>query len=99
MLALVRRLGALRRRTPALSVGSYQSYPQVHVPVLAYERRAEGERVIVALNFADTAQAVQEAAWGKRGKVLLSTELGREGSESLEPLRLRPHEGVVVRLG
>lgn len=52
MLALTRRLLALRRSTPALAVGSYQ--PLDTAPQLfAWIRQCGSQRVLVALNFAD----------------------------------------------
>ncbi|MCZ2805715.1 alpha-amylase family glycosyl hydrolase [Modestobacter sp. VKM Ac-2983] len=52
VLALYRRLLAARRRSPALHRGSWTAVPAPD-GVLAYERRAEGDRRVVAVNFRD----------------------------------------------
>jgi len=52
MLALTRRLLALRRSTPALAIGSYQ--PLDAAPQLfAWIRQCGSQRVLAAVNFAD----------------------------------------------
>jgi len=92
MLTLHRQLIALRRATPALSVGSYTP---VHVDddLLVYERSAGGERRSVALNLSHTPRALH---WAEpRARLILSTHLDREG-EVGEQLELRPDEGVIV---
>lgn len=97
MLALFRRLAALRRATPALAVGAYRSLDAGGTGVFAYERTWRDTRLVVALNFEDASAAVQLGSPGSLGEILLSTELDREGSETLDRLSLRPNEGIVVR--
>ncbi|HEY0343688.1 MAG TPA: DUF3459 domain-containing protein, partial [Solirubrobacteraceae bacterium] len=69
-LELYRALIALRRATPALQHGSYRS---VHAApdVVAYVREHDGERLLVALNFAPFPRPLPAEAEGAR--VLLST--------------------------
>jgi alpha-glucosidase len=97
VLALFRRLAALRRAMPALNIGTYRS---VAVPttsdVVAYERRHENTRALVALNFRAEPQTLDLSASARQGEVLLSTELDREGQETLAPLHLRPNEGLIL---
>ena len=69
-LELYRALIALRRATPALQHGSYRSV-QSAPDVFAYVREHEGERVLVALNFAPFPRLLPAEAEGAR--VLLST--------------------------
>jgi alpha-glucosidase len=97
-LTLFRRLTALRRETPALSVGSYRSVETGTIPVFAYERQHEGTRMLVILNFSGTPQSVDLSAVAGQGQVILSTGLDREGVERLTPLQLRANEGVILRL-
>ncbi|MCZ2825879.1 MULTISPECIES: DUF3459 domain-containing protein [unclassified Modestobacter] len=52
VLALYRRLLSARRGSPALHQGSWTAVPAPD-GVLAYERRADGDRRIVAVNFRD----------------------------------------------
>lgn len=98
MLALFRRLTTLRRETPALHVGSYQSLDTGVAAVFAYERQHIGTRLLVMLNFSDAPQMLDLRASAKQGEVLLSTELDREGAENLAEFRLRANEGVIMQL-
>jgi glycosidase len=94
MLALHRRLLALRRAVPALAVGDYAT---VHAGpgVLAYRRDAGDERVLVALNLTGEEAALPLGGLG--GEIRLATGLDRAGPARGE-LRLGGGEGVVVAL-
>jgi len=95
MLNLHRRLAALRRAQPALRIGSYVPV-RTEGDVLAYERRAGDSRLLVALNLGHEEQSLALPA--RNGRLLLSTELDREGEEIGERLTLRGAEGAVVAL-
>lgn len=97
MLALTRRLLALRRASPALSVGRYRPLDGADVPrdCFVYLREAGAERVLVALNFADQERLLQLP---DSGVVVVSTDPDREAPASDRPLRLRAAEGCMVRL-
>jgi alpha-glucosidase len=78
ILWLYRDLLALRRRTPALERGTFRDLPAGN-GVLAWERRHERSRALVALNFADQAQsaglpaaAVRDGVWTRAGAALPS---------------------------
>jgi alpha-glucosidase len=88
VLNFVRGALRLRRERVALTAGGYRGRP-APLGVLAYERAAEGDRVVVLLNFRDG--PVQTDV---RGRVLLSTHMDRDGRE--REVALRPFEGVVV---
>ena len=98
MLALFRRLTALRRAEPALTVGDYRSHDAGDRDVFAYERRHDGSRVLVALNFAGAATVVDLGAVAPDGAVVVSTTLDRTGREDLARLSLRPNEGLILRI-
>ncbi len=85
-LHLYRDLLALRRTTPALRVGSLELLDAPD-QVVAYERRAGGSRVRVAVNFADV--GVKLAGWS--GAVALSS-IGRDEIDEW----LEPDEGVIL---
>ncbi|GGK19342.1 alpha-amylase family glycosyl hydrolase [Salinarimonas ramus] len=70
MLALHRRLIALRRAEPALALGSYRTL-SVEDDVIVFERVHGDRRLVVALNFANTPRPLAIA-----GEVLLSTHDG-----------------------
>jgi alpha-glucosidase len=99
MLALYRRLMALRRLEPALETDSFEP---VSAPpeVLAYVRRArQGKRVfLIALNFGAAPRRVPFPGWNANGVMALSTHLDRADERIDGALDLRPDEGVIVRL-
>lgn len=97
LLALYRRLLALRRREDALSVGSYTPVA-VTSDVLAYVREANEKRFLVALNFSTSEQTLQVESAVLTGEILLSTLLDRDGEAVSGEVSLREHEGVLVRL-
>jgi alpha-glucosidase len=90
ILALYRRLIALRRRHRALGIGAFR-LTTVADQVLVYERSLGRERIVVALNFGSEAHGV---AVPLAGAVLVSTHLDRTGA--ISELTLRGDEGVIV---
>jgi alpha-glucosidase len=97
ILALHRRLIALRRAEPALSVGRYQRCFATD-DVLVYMREAAARRFLVALNFSGKPAAVTCAGLPSIGTVMLSTSLDREGERFDERIELRADEGIVALL-
>ncbi len=98
MLALYRRLIALRRSEPAFSVGPYRPVA-VTDAVLAYLRDDGRRRFLVALNFTGGRASLDaELPVGWRGRVAVTTYLDREGEAIGDTLALREHEGVVLAI-
>jgi hypothetical protein len=63
--------------------------------VFAFAREADGERVLVALNFTTSPQLVSLGSGD--AKVALSTDHKRDAEPlALERVELRPDEGIVV---
>jgi alpha-glucosidase len=98
MLNLFRRLAAIRRETLALTRGTYRSVDPGVARVLMFERAAGRQRIEVCLNLSSRPATVAVGELGRRGEILVSTHLDRQGVEMLQPLKLRSDEGVVVRL-
>ena len=98
-LTLYRRLIDLRRGEPALEVGRFQTL-EADGDVLAYLRRARsGEcSFLVVLNLGPRPHVFRLPDGIGVGTVSVSTRLDREGDPVARELRLRPDEGVVVRL-
>jgi alpha-glucosidase len=84
-LALHRRLLALRRATPALTEGTYRSLDTAP-GVFAYERAHDGDRLVVALNFAAEPRPLPAAAAG--GEVVLSTHPGDADTLAADEARI-----------
>jgi oligo-1,6-glucosidase/alpha-glucosidase len=76
MLNLYRRLLELRRRHPALATGDFDLLPS-EPDVLQYERRAGGERLIVALNLGSTPRRIRIPEDARIAQPLLSTAPSR----------------------
>ncbi len=93
LLSFYRRLIRIRRASAALRRGSYRSLPS-GPGVYAYERVAEGERMVVLLNFSEREQRVHLAL--PDPALVLSTDPGRDAVR--EQLSLAPNEGLVVRV-
>jgi alpha-glucosidase len=92
-LALYRALLRVRKFHLAVSLGNYGRYPAPK-GVLAYLRKAEGETLLIALNFGAEASELSFAVLAE-GRILLSSRMDREGEEIAKVLRLRGNEGIV----
>jgi len=92
MLNLHRALLSYRRSSAALQMGDHR---RLDAPdgVYSYERKHEGESVIVLLNFTDEDRLCDVATVGA---VALSTSLDRSGEQVAGVLSLGPNEGVIV---
>jgi len=94
MLALHRRLLALRRAEPALAIGTYAPV-DAEGDVLAYLREHEGSRFLIVLNLGREPASL---AFDGMGEVVLSTYIDRKDVVVRGRIDLRGDEGVVVRL-
>jgi len=97
MLGLTRQLLALRRDSPALRSGSYETIEDAPEGCFAYLRRCGTESALVALNFG--ARELSLRLPGKaRARVLVCTHPDGSDQTEVEHLRLRGYEGSVVGL-
>jgi alpha-glucosidase len=97
ILNLYRRLIALRRATPALTIGSYRPIV-ASGDLLLFGREHGRERILIALNLAAQPIAIDLAPEQFFGRVLVSTLGDRDGDTIRRNLALRGHEGVAVAL-
>jgi len=97
ILTLYRRLLALRRAHPALSVGKYEPVAMTG-HLLAYVREEQPERFFVALNFGEDPYELSLETLAGTGRIMLSTYLDRDDDDPVQSVGLRANEGVVVRL-
>ncbi len=98
-LALHRRLLALRRAHPALAVGDIALLDGDHQEhdVLAYERRSDGDRLLIALNFGARPRELCLPSWAHHARPLLSTiEDDAPPVRAATRIVLRPDEGLVL---
>lgn len=100
-LSFFRKLTALRKSTPALYEGSYKSITLNSAEAMqtcyVFERKANGEKFIVALNFSDHFQKVG-LPYAGLAQVVLSTGLDREGDVDLASFTLKANEGCIIKL-
>ena len=96
-----RKLLACRKSTPALQIGSYRSInpesAETQENCFVFERQAGDQRVIVALNFSNREQKLSLPNL-ETGRIVLSTNLDREGDVSLSGFSLRENEGCIIVL-
>jgi alpha-glucosidase len=97
VLSLTHRLLALRRVTPALNRGRYQSLHNVPDACFVYLRQDGAQRRLMALNFSAEPQTLTLPDLGS-AQVILSTCLDREGAADLTTFALRAHEGCIIAL-
>jgi alpha-glucosidase len=91
LLNFYRRLIALRRESPALYHGSYRPLERP-VDVFAFEREADGQRMLIALNFfSHPARLKVEQLW----RIRLSS-IDRPESIVRWSLSLAPNEAVIL---
>jgi alpha-glucosidase len=93
MLNLYRALIDLRRLEPALWRGSYVPVA-VTETLLAYERRAGAERLLVILDFSRRGGVLTVPP----GKVLLATDGKGTGRQVAGALTISSNEGLIIRL-
>jgi len=94
LFSVYRRLIRLRKGSAALRLGPYRTLPSPR-GVYAYAREAEGELMLVALNFTNTKREISFGAG--EGRVRFSTDHSRDGERAaLSRLVLTPNEGLIV---
>lgn len=94
-LAFVHALLMLRRTMPALTLGSQQSIDQPNSACFVYLRQHSDQSCLVALNFSTQDQTLSLTG---QGRILLSTQLDREGHISFSQMRLRGNEGLLIEI-
>jgi len=97
MLSLYRNLLRLRKAHLALSIGDYQPLA-TSGDLLAYIRKRESERFLVALNMGAEPHSLSLAVLGLTGRTILSTQMDREDPDPTTEFALRSHEGIIVQL-
>ncbi len=88
----------LRREIPALHRGDFSFVEETPTEIMAYVRSAEGERLLVIINFEGTECNLDLSSLGNSGKVLLSSQLAKSDRVVLSELLLKPHESLLIDL-
>jgi alpha-glucosidase len=88
----------LRREMPALHRGDFAFVEELPAGTIAYTRSAEGQRVLVIINFEGKEQTLDLSSLNNSGQVLLSSRFTRPDGSALSELQLAPHESLLIRL-
>ncbi len=91
-------LTALRRSSPALTIGSYTPVNTAVENLFAYTRTHGPERLLIVLNFAGSTHRIDLSALGKEAEIVLSTGMESTGKLRLRALYVVGNEGMVLRL-
>ncbi len=94
LLWLYHRLIALRRATPALTVGDWRPRRSRN-DILSFRRVLADQRILVALNISHQPRRLEIAS---NARLLLSTHLDREGEAVGGATMLRADEGLILAL-
>jgi alpha-glucosidase len=97
MLQLYRRMIALRRGNPALSIGHFVSRGAAN-DVWCFERYDGNARIMVALNFSNDLRPIPFSPNLGTARLMLSTRLDRSDAIVGPELMLRAMEGVILDL-
>ncbi len=92
MLNLYRRLLAYRKSSKPLRSGSFLTHPSSNEDVYVFERSANSETVIVAINLSSEVQTVDI----EPGRVVISTAPTSERLVGREGLLLPKQEAVII---
>jgi alpha-glucosidase len=98
LLNLYRRLIQVRRKSPALTVGTYQPLAATGDVLLYTRQHPPHASVLVALNLGDQPAAAILRDGTIRGHIIVSAFCDREGEQVVEGVDLRPNEGLVIEL-
>ncbi len=85
----------LRRSRPALHNGAFTFVDGLGDDLLAYLRAADGQRLLVCLNFSDQARPVDLSHLTSSAETLLSTHFTAHSGTTFT---LQPHESVLLQL-
>ena len=97
LLALYRRLIALRNNEPALHAGR-QTDLACQDGLLSFRRELPGRRIVIVLNMSNEERVCDLTRHGENGRILLSTCLDIQHEYCGRQVRLRDHEGLVLAL-
>ena len=95
ILALYRRLTALRREHQALNIGHIGDV-DAQADVLTYRRRHSSRTFMVALNLGSETRTFERTDRNGSSTIALSTQLDRSGEKVRDMVELRPNEGLVI---
>ncbi|MBD2259418.1 alpha-amylase family glycosyl hydrolase [Pseudanabaena sp. FACHB-2040] len=97
ILALYRRLIALRQQAPALQLGAYR-WVQSQGTLLAYVRHAADQQFLIILNLGSEPAEFSHPDLDLQGQVIVSSNLAHEGQVLSGTVTVSGDEGLLIRL-
>ena len=97
MLALYKRLIALRKEEPALHSGLYRPVYS-DKQLVSYEREAEGKRFLIILNLSDKDCQFSPERFSFKGTVRLALHAESEGKLVSKPVDIKGDGGFIIEL-
>lgn len=97
MLALYKRLIALRQEEPALHAGIYRPVYSDQ-QLLSYIREGEGKRFLIILNLSDKSCQFSPEHFSFKGKVRLALHAETEGKTVSESIDIKGDDGLIIEL-
>jgi alpha-glucosidase len=97
-LGFYKQLLQLRRDLPALHRGDFAFIEGTPDTVMAYTRAADGDRLLVVINFGAAPLTVDVSAAGTGESVLMSTHFTAMAAVDLAALPLKANESLLIRL-
>jgi len=97
ILGLYHQLLALRKGLAALQYGSYTPTDILTEDCFIYRRELDDGKYVIALNFTEEEKVFTLADEGG-GLIALSTYLDRQGEIDLKDIKLRPNEGLMIKV-
>jgi alpha-glucosidase len=99
LLNFYKQLIHLRKANPALQTGDYIPCNETPLGVFAFFREAEGQRILVALNFTHKTARVSIATAGVRsGRIIFSYPRQQKDSPNLSDITLSAHAVILMEL-
>lgn len=96
ILSFYRRLIEIRKKEPALSIGNFIPVPSSG-NLIVFLRELDGKRFLVALNLGDSPEELKLNVSEFSGKVLVATDIKREGSYVRDAISLKGNEGLLIQ--
>ena len=96
LLTLTRRLLRLRREHPVLRFGAFEAIGGTPPGTYGFRRVSADARLTVVLNLTDGPRSVPGAG---PGRILIGTDVAREGATVSDVANLQPNEAIVIEDG
>ena len=95
---MVKGIIKIRNNSRALKYGECSVIEINENDVIAYLRTFEDENVLAILNFSNSSKKLKISDKAEKGEIILSTNLDRRGVVNLNDVKIRKHEGLLLKI-